>query len=86
MVEFAVKRLRESQLLPEFRVDRHAVAKGFEEARESVEAVGVDAVAGGFGKETGAEGGAILGEAKLLHGAEEGRVELVEGNSRHGSV
>jgi hypothetical protein len=61
-----------------------AVANGFNKAWESVEAVGVDAVAGGFGEETGAQDGAVLAEAKLLDGAEESRVELVEGNSKHG--
>ena len=38
-----------------------AVADHGVEAWKAVEAVGVDAVAGGFGEETGAEGGAVVG-------------------------
>ena len=41
-----------------------AVADHGVEAGEAVEAVGVDAVAGGFGEEAGAEGGAVRGEAE----------------------
>ena len=54
------------------------------EAREAVEAVGVDAVAGGLGEEAGAEGGARLGQAEGEHGAVEGGVEVVEGDAEHG--
>lgn len=50
---------------------------------EAVEAVGVDAVAGGFGEETGAEGGAVFCEAEEEQRFPEGFVEIVVGDSQH---
>jgi hypothetical protein len=68
-----------------FGVDVDAAVEdhGFE-AGEAVEAVGVDAVAGGFGDEAGGEGGAVFAEAEAQHGAAEGFVEVVVGDSEHG--
>ena len=64
-------------------VDTAVEEHGFE-AGEAVEAVGVDAVAGGFGDEAGGEGGTVFAEAEAQHGAAEGFVEVVVGNSEHG--
>ena len=41
------------------------VADHLGEAREAGDAVGVDAVAVGFGDEAGGEGGAVVGEAEV---------------------
>ena len=67
-----------------FGVDVDAAVEdhGFE-AGEAVEAVGVDAVAGGFGDEAGGEGGAVFAEAEAEHGAAEGFVEVGVGDSEH---
>ena len=67
-----------------FGVDVDAAVEdhGFE-AREAVEAVGVDAVAGGLGEEAGAEGGAVFAEAEVEHGSAECFVEVVVGDSEH---
>jgi hypothetical protein len=47
--------------------------------------MGVDAVAGRLGEETRTVSGTGRCEAKVLHGAEKGRVEIVVGNSEHES-
>ena len=54
------------------------------EAREAVEAVGVDAVARGLCKEPGAERGALALESKVQHSSVESVVEVGVGDSRHG--
>src|SRR5260370_1012639 len=48
-----------------------------------VEAVGIEAVAGGVGEERGAQGGAVfrLGEPEVEHGFAEGFVEVGVGDS-----
>jgi len=64
-----------------------AVADHGGEAREAIEAVGVHAVACGFGEEAGAEGGAVgfgsVGDAEGEYGLVEGGVEFGVGDS-HG--
>jgi hypothetical protein len=45
--------------------------------------MGVDAVAGGFGEEAGAEGGAVALEAEVEGSAVERGVEIVVGNAEH---
>ena len=66
-------------------VDR-AVGDHLGEAREAVEAVGVDAVAGGFGEEARAQGGAIAVQTEVLGRAVEGGVEIVVGDAEHGGL
>ncbi len=66
-------------------VDR-SVGNHLGEAREAVEAVGVDAVAGGLGEETRAQGGAVAAQTKVLGRAVEGGVEIGVGDAKHGSV
>ena len=63
-------------------VDR-AVGDHLGEAGEAVKAMGVDAVAGGFGEEAGAEGGAVALEAEVEGSAVERGVEIVVGNAEH---
>jgi hypothetical protein len=60
-----------------------AVGDHLGEAREAVEAVGVDTIACGLGEEAGAEGGALTAQAEVPGSAEESGVEVGVGNSKH---
>ncbi len=61
-----------------------AVGDHLGEAREAVQAMGVNAVAGGLGEEPGAERGALPGEAEAQCGAVEGGFKVGEGNAQRG--
>ena len=62
------------------RIDA-AVADGGNEARKAIDAVRVNAVARGFGKEARAGLGAIGREAELAQNAGERRLHFCEGNA-----
>ena len=64
-------------------VDQAAADRG-DEAGETIEAVSVDAVAGGLGDEAGGEGGAVGREAEGGEGAGEVAVEIGEGDAHEG--
>ena len=61
-----------------------AVGDHVGEAGEAIQAVGVYAVASGFGEEARAEGGAFAREAEVESGAVEGGVEIVVRDAEHG--
>ncbi len=61
-----------------------AVVDGGGEAGEAIEPVGLDAVAGAFGEDAGAEVGAVADEAEGEVGLGEGDDEIGEGDARHG--
>ena len=61
-----------------------AVANGFHKARKAVDAVRIDAVARGFGKEAGAALGALGREAELAQNSGEGLLHFGEGDAVHG--
>src|ERR1700691_647590 len=64
--------------------DNAAVADGGDVAGKAVDAVGVNAVTGGFGKEAGAGLGAVGREAEFGEDGRELLLDFVEGDAVHG--